>query len=335
MRYRFDDYCFDTENVQLSGPDGVIPLRPMTLSLLGVLLREAPQLLRHDALLDKVWGRQAVSVGVVSQSIRELRQALGDSAKQPRFIETKHRLGYRFIADLSVDDESGSETNQVPGSTDHDATPDLHYSRPQPAARKSGRAPIWIGGIALLLLGSLAYLGMQRSVEPGIDRDNIEIIHSGRPTEPQALAWYRQGMASLKEGRLAQAREQLQASLSREPDAAASMAALGDVLAHAGVMTEARKWASSAEQAARGLPRLEQLRMAAFRAGLEYRWDDALASLQALSKINPGDVESGRRLVEAELASGRLQSAQSRRSCGSSGCSQSRCGPGRQPFGAH
>ena len=106
------------------------------------------------------------------------------------------------------------------------------------------------------------------------------------------------------------AREQLQASLAREPDAAASMAALGEVMAHAGSMGEARRWARSAEQAARGLPRLEQLRMAAFRAGLEYRWDDALASLQALSKLNPGDAESGQRLVEAELASGRLQSAQ-------------------------
>src|SRR5690606_25562173 len=68
------------------------------------------QLLRHDELLDAVWGRQAVTQGVLSQSVRELRQALGDSAQAPRYIETKHRLGYRFVADVLRIDAARPDT---------------------------------------------------------------------------------------------------------------------------------------------------------------------------------------------------------------------------------
>src|SRR5438094_714575 len=48
-----------------------------------------------------VWRETVVSEGVLTNCIAELRQALGDDAKRPRFIATVHRRGYRFIAPLS------------------------------------------------------------------------------------------------------------------------------------------------------------------------------------------------------------------------------------------
>ena len=119
MRYRFDGFAFDPDNLQLSGPGGEIPLRPMTVRLLQALIESAPQLLRHDELLDQVWGRQAVTQGVLSQSIRELRQALGDSAQQPRYIETKHRLGYRFVGPVErIEDAPSAAKPAMPPSAE-------------------------------------------------------------------------------------------------------------------------------------------------------------------------------------------------------------------------
>lgn len=97
MAYYFDSFVLDARTGTLRGPDGEIPLRRQAFRLCEVLLENAPELLDRDQLLDEVWGRTAVSPNVLPQAISELRQALGDNPQSPRYIETKHRRGYRFI----------------------------------------------------------------------------------------------------------------------------------------------------------------------------------------------------------------------------------------------
>jgi predicted ATPase len=60
------------------------------------------QLVPKAALLDAVWPETTVNDVALMICIRELRQALGDDARAPRFIETVHRRGYRFVGDLPV-----------------------------------------------------------------------------------------------------------------------------------------------------------------------------------------------------------------------------------------
>jgi len=100
MRYRFGQFELDTLSGILIGRDGPVSLRRQTFRLLEVLLNNAPNLVDRDTLLDEAWGRTALSANVVPQAISELRQALGDSASQPRYIETLHRRGYRMLPDV-------------------------------------------------------------------------------------------------------------------------------------------------------------------------------------------------------------------------------------------
>lgn len=65
---------------------------------LCALVRQPGSLLTKNALLDEVWGHRFVSESVLKTAISELRTALRDDARQPRFIETVLRRGYRFIA---------------------------------------------------------------------------------------------------------------------------------------------------------------------------------------------------------------------------------------------
>lgn len=97
MRYRFGDFTLDSRTGAVTGPDGPVSLRRQTFRLLEVLLEHAPSLLDRDTLLDEAWGRTALSPNVLPQAISELRQALRDSAKDPRYIETMHRRGYRIV----------------------------------------------------------------------------------------------------------------------------------------------------------------------------------------------------------------------------------------------
>ncbi|MDH4558116.1 transcriptional regulator [Pseudomonas sp. BN417] len=101
VQIRFVDFELDEANACLLRHGKAVALAPTPFMLLCVLARQPGSLLSKDALLDAVWGHRHVSDSVLKTAISELRTALGDDPKQPRFIETVSRRGYRFIAALS------------------------------------------------------------------------------------------------------------------------------------------------------------------------------------------------------------------------------------------
>ncbi len=70
---------------------------PKAFSVLQFLVANAGKLVTHNELMEKVWPDTFVQPEVLSSHIRDVRAALGDSARKPRFIETVSRRGYRFI----------------------------------------------------------------------------------------------------------------------------------------------------------------------------------------------------------------------------------------------
>ena len=74
------------------------PLRPKAFAVLKFLAENPGQLITKEQMLDAVWPGTFVSDAVLKDSIRQLREALGDDASAPAYIETAHRRGYRFIA---------------------------------------------------------------------------------------------------------------------------------------------------------------------------------------------------------------------------------------------
>jgi DNA-binding winged helix-turn-helix (wHTH) protein/tetratricopeptide (TPR) repeat protein len=76
-------------------------LRPKAFAVLKVLIGHAGLLVNKQQVLDAVWPGTFVGDAVLKDNIRQLREALGDDAGAPRYIETAHRRGYRFIASIS------------------------------------------------------------------------------------------------------------------------------------------------------------------------------------------------------------------------------------------
>jgi DNA-binding winged helix-turn-helix (wHTH) protein len=97
-RLRFDRFELDEAEARLTCDGEPIALAPKPFAVLCALAREPACLLTTNALLDKVWGHQFVTDSVLRTAISELRTALDDDARKPRFIETVSRRGYRFIA---------------------------------------------------------------------------------------------------------------------------------------------------------------------------------------------------------------------------------------------
>jgi DNA-binding winged helix-turn-helix (wHTH) protein/tetratricopeptide (TPR) repeat protein len=94
----FGAFRLDRKAERLERDGTAIPLRPKTWEVLCHLAARPGALVSKRELHDAVWRGVAVTEDTLTQSILELRRAFGDDPRKPRFIETVHARGFRFIA---------------------------------------------------------------------------------------------------------------------------------------------------------------------------------------------------------------------------------------------
>jgi DNA-binding winged helix-turn-helix (wHTH) protein len=104
MALRFGPFTLDLDQRRLIGADGEIPLAPKGFELLKLLIEQRPRALSKDEILRAVWKNTFVTESNLATTIRDLRNALGDSARDPRFIRTSYKYGYAFVGDVLSDE---------------------------------------------------------------------------------------------------------------------------------------------------------------------------------------------------------------------------------------
>ena len=98
---RFGRYKLDaTEGLRRGTQE--VRLTPKSLAVLVYLAERAGRTVSKDELFAAIWSETAVTDSALATCIQEIRRALDDDARQPRFLETIHRRGYRFIAATSA-----------------------------------------------------------------------------------------------------------------------------------------------------------------------------------------------------------------------------------------
>jgi transcriptional activator of cad operon len=113
---RIGDWCVNPSSGQISRDGETARVEVRTMRLLVCLAEHAGEVVSIDDLLDQVWSDVTVAPDSVYQAVTSLRRLLGDDPKQPTYIETVPRLGYRMVATVSPwTDQSvtqaGAETN--------------------------------------------------------------------------------------------------------------------------------------------------------------------------------------------------------------------------------
>jgi DNA-binding winged helix-turn-helix (wHTH) protein len=96
--YTFGPFELDTEEQVLRREGQPLPLKPKVFDLLVVLVENSGRVVCKDELMKQVWGGTFVEEGNLAVSVVKLRQALGESHNERRYIETVPRRGYRFVA---------------------------------------------------------------------------------------------------------------------------------------------------------------------------------------------------------------------------------------------
>src|SRR4051794_6248084 len=141
MRIRFGPFAFDRQSRLLWRDGSEIALPPRVLGVLEVLLDRPGQVVARQDLLDGVWKDAFVTDTSLAEAVSFLRQALGDDPQAPRYIQTVHRRGYRFLPPLTeipaptltpvVSDQGANRGLTPTGSTEgtgRGLTPDRHFA---------------------------------------------------------------------------------------------------------------------------------------------------------------------------------------------------------------
>ena len=130
--FLFEPFRLDTSDERLWDREKSVRLGHKALAVLQRLVSQPGALVTKDDLLATVWPDTAVCEAVLTTAMREIRRALGDQARVPRFIETVHGRGYRFIAPVT---ETSVPVRPIKPATPEgaEAGPLTHSPRPRVA----------------------------------------------------------------------------------------------------------------------------------------------------------------------------------------------------------
>jgi TolB-like protein/DNA-binding winged helix-turn-helix (wHTH) protein/Flp pilus assembly protein TadD len=206
---RFGSYEVSLQSGEVRKAGLKIRVQHQPLKLLEILLERPGEVVTREELRSRVWSDESFGDfdQAVNIAIGKLRSALGDSAENPRFIETLPKRGYRFIADVSVVDAEAhpkrpeSAAGDLPESQEKKTEPKVqdaglavaHKRQPWPALqvivlsalvlsltilavylfRSRGRAPTGIRSLAVLPLESLSADASQNYFADGMTDELI------------------------------------------------------------------------------------------------------------------------------------------------------------------
>src|SRR5215831_13624335 len=102
MRLVFGECVLDRERRELTRQGSIVHVGPKLFGLLELLLDAKPRALTKDEIHQSLWGATFVSDATLTSLVAELRAAIDDDARSPRFIRTIHGYGYSFCGEVTV-----------------------------------------------------------------------------------------------------------------------------------------------------------------------------------------------------------------------------------------
>jgi len=119
MRWQIAHYIFCDQQQTLTLGNEVQQLEPMMVELLSYFCRNGNKIISKDALIEHVWLGRIVSDNAVSKLITKLRKAFNDDVRQPLFIATFPKKGYKFIAEVAPLSDEVIKVDAINEQTDN------------------------------------------------------------------------------------------------------------------------------------------------------------------------------------------------------------------------
>ena len=107
------EWRVDFSTGEMTGPSGTVRLEPKVAQLLQELAGRAGRVVSREELMAAIWPDVIVGDDSLARIVSKLRRALGDDAREPRYVETMSKRGYRLVA--SVERLEGGERSESSG----------------------------------------------------------------------------------------------------------------------------------------------------------------------------------------------------------------------------
>lgn len=288
-KIRFGDFEFDPEVFELRRGGVVQPLKTQSAKALLFLLQRPGRLTGRDALAEFIWNGRAVdAVSGINACIRDVRKALGDSAVEPRFVETLPKRGYRFIGDIIEGD-------------------DERYAAPEsPAIAQKSHAPIAIAACLGLAMIAALLIGLTRGPSTG-EFDGAPVAASA--PEKHAVAAFLEGQRAVAENTkdsLRVAADRFREAVALDPQFAKAHAALAQSLYLASAPEEFDQLTAALDAALAKDPENPALHLLKGRAIWSFRhdWRAAQDSFRQALILDPASVSARMNLAKAHVLLG-------------------------------
>jgi len=193
--YRFDNVEIDVQNLRVTVGSEIRSLEPKSFRLLLFLVENASRVLPKEEIMAAVWPDTSVSDNSLARAVTQVRKALDDDPKAPRYIETVPTVGYRFVGDCKAEQDPVVASD----ATDSGAAQVL---APVSAAARDRISPakwVAIAGAAVVVIGLAAggWSFYSRKAQALTDKDTVvlaDFVNStGDPVFDDTL---RQGLAA-------------------------------------------------------------------------------------------------------------------------------------------
>jgi DNA-binding winged helix-turn-helix (wHTH) protein len=176
-RVRFGGFEADVASGQLRRGDDLIPIQDLPFRLLTALLERPGEVVTRAELTAKLWGTETFvdAAAGLNTAVAKLREALGDDADRPAFIETVPKRGYRFLGTIEEDVRSAR------------LQPSVRQAEREPSAVALRRAVLFATPIVLAIIAIAAY-------ELRTDRVRVAVILFDNETGRPEMGRFAQGL---------------------------------------------------------------------------------------------------------------------------------------------
>ncbi len=130
--YRFENVDVDLQNHRVTVGGAVRTLEPKSFRLLQFLIENRRRIVTKAEIVSSVWEGAFVTDNAITRAVTQIRKALGDDAKEPRFIETIPTVGYRFLPEV----ETGAQSDSRNTGPAPDLSAPVHRLAPSPFLTK-------------------------------------------------------------------------------------------------------------------------------------------------------------------------------------------------------
>ena len=175
--FRLGEWTVRQAEGVLCSEDRSVRLEPRVMDVLACLAGEPGRVVAKEDLLAAVWGGAFVEEGALSQAIHSLRKALGDDARQPRYIQTIPKRGYRLVTPVV------QELEPPPGDRQVEARPVVPPASPYPAPfhLPTSRPWFWLVFAAAIGLMAVVILWLAGDRLGAILQGSGELAAKGKP----------------------------------------------------------------------------------------------------------------------------------------------------------